>query len=941
MPVKVIDKATQEEVQVDAATAQDGFLSGRFVLPAGSVKVTKAGRVGTVDAADALTALGQGARLVDDDEARTLRIQREESDYASQAVGGLEAALSGATLGLSRVAEEGLGVDPERMRARNEALAGAALPIELAAGLATTIGTGGAGAAGLAGRAGATAGRAGLAADLALAGRGVSRLGGVVERGIARGLGGGAGARVAAVTGRGVVEGVAAGAGAAVDEAYLLDQDLTAEAVAGSGLLGGLMGGGLGGGIGLGGAALGGATKASRAGLAKVLGRASGVDEASGAAVRAFEQAGQATPGGQWLDSYASMMGIDPETMRKGYGLTKTQRGRELIFRDLNDVRAETAGAGKLALDDHNAAFAGTLENITGRKKLAKLEKLLDGADETAIREQSASVLATVRQHIDDALAKPDVATSYVANDLRAAQGWHERAIREIATSADDPKIATFRAMERFKQDVDNLVKKRMKAAKGIVSPQLDDTIKLLRRVTSGGEDEFTGEVIPGVRGFLESEAWGAAGELQRTQNAALSGGMKAVENLRAKSPKLAKMFEIGAEVDESAVLDFVRSYTKAGGKTKANLVEEVLAARERALKVAKDNYDVDADDLAKIAKAEKSITDLRAKLTDLSETADASEVMSAIRRAAGGGSPSLTALSTLGPSVGGVIGSALGPLGAAAGFALGRITDPFSTLRSIAALQTTAEKFGASFDGISKRLRTKAPKAEKAAKPGKSRRVPIAPAVRAGASDRDARRKQAAASAAMYATNPERLAEDLSKAQLPTGIGGKVTEIATRAATYLAGVAPPTYHPPLGGPPMTDRISAERFARCVEGALYPMETLSRWDDGTLTQEHVHALRHVYPKHYESLRTNVLEALGEAQISGEPVSRKVRIASGVLLDLPTDVALKPGVLAAIQAQYAAGPQPKAAAPSAADVSQMDPQSRMTGTQVTESGMRLA
>jgi hypothetical protein len=71
---------------------------------------------------------------------------------------------------------------------------------------------------------------------------------------------------------------------------------------------------------------------------------------------------------------------------------------------------------------------------------------------------------------------------------------------------------------------------------------------------------------------------------------------------------------------------------------------------------------------------------------------------------------------------------------------------------------------------------------------------------------------------------------------------------------------------------------------------------------GRLTPDHVEAVKTVYPKLYEQMRTSIFEGLTEAK-SPLPYGRRIQL--GILLDLPTDQTLAPDFVSAIQATYSA------------------------------------
>ena len=74
MAVKVIDKQTQQEVDVGSAEAQKGFLQGRYVMPDGQVRVARGNTTGTVHASELQASLANGWNLVDDEEAASRRL---------------------------------------------------------------------------------------------------------------------------------------------------------------------------------------------------------------------------------------------------------------------------------------------------------------------------------------------------------------------------------------------------------------------------------------------------------------------------------------------------------------------------------------------------------------------------------------------------------------------------------------------------------------------------------------------------------------------------------------------------------------------------------------------------------------------------------------------------------------------------------------------------
>ncbi|MGB0890384.1 MAG: hypothetical protein ACPGWS_08890, partial [Solirubrobacterales bacterium] len=69
MGVRVIDKNTQQVVEVSSTEAQRGIAQGEYGVQPGSVRVAKGNNTGSVAAEDILGSLSNGWRIVDDEEA--------------------------------------------------------------------------------------------------------------------------------------------------------------------------------------------------------------------------------------------------------------------------------------------------------------------------------------------------------------------------------------------------------------------------------------------------------------------------------------------------------------------------------------------------------------------------------------------------------------------------------------------------------------------------------------------------------------------------------------------------------------------------------------------------------------------------------------------------------------------------------------------------------
>ena len=90
-----------------------------------------------------------------------------------------------------------------------------------------------------------------------------------------------------------------------------------------------------------------------------------------------------------------------------------------------------------------------------------------------------------------------------------------------------------------------------------------------------------------------------------------------------------------------------------------------------------------------------------------------------------------------------------------------------------------------------------------------------------------------------------------------------------------------------------------ERYLQVVEA---PATVLDELESGTLTTEHIEALKAVYPQIYQQVRVAVLDELLKLD-EAVPYSKRVQL--GILLDIPADESLTPESIQALQANFEA------------------------------------
>lgn len=162
-----------------------------------------------------------------------------------------------------------------------------------------------------------------------------------------------------------------------------------------------------------------------------------------------------------------------------------------------------------------------------------------------------------------------------------------------------------------------------------------------------------------------------------------------------------------------------------------------------------------------------------------------------------------------------------------------------------------------------------------------------------------------------------DRVSNQIAAMNAPPKVANAVAMTAMRGASFLMARLPSgrdeySLQPQFQSP--TARISdgeKAKFMRYVDAVDRPAAVLEKAKKGTLTAEHVEALKEVYPNLYESIRQQVAESLLNTR---EKLSYARRIQLGILLDLPTDHTLSPEFLAAIQGTFSSAEKAGAESP---------------------------
>ncbi len=739
---KVINVVSQAEEEVSASEAQKGILQGRYQPTPGPVQVVHKGRLGTVPAEKLQRLLGNGARMVDPEEAQTLRIRREENDLPSQALGALESAASGVTLGGSRVVEEALGVDPERMAVRESTpfeIGGALIPGLLTGG--TGLGAGAARAAGGAATRQGTKSAIKTVAGWTPAGI-VSRGARSAEAGVAK-LVGGQGVRKAVPVAAGqFVEGIGFATGAEIDESVVGHRPIAVENI----LAGGVMSSALGGVFGAGQGVL---TRTANRSAQKALGLGSkGLrigdevlktgDETLAAAEDIIQRhLGNTSSNAQvelpdWVAKGISTTSALPiDDVKALNKMWQSEEGRAALLMTRPERAAKTIDLSRDVgrhIDDLNDATTEALIASEGANLTRGLDldfKTVD-AQQAAVRLSGA--LKPAQSQVREALSEILELDVSRKNAFRAPKRdlFDPEPSAEIADLADDLDAGASnlgvsehtRKLGRLLGEANSMLEeaRAVSATERLVGRGAGKSFEILdqtqRRLAAigdsmqtlvadaklgGGLMSYDERALAAVRlarteikSALVDPLWLEAGERLARRDTLQAAAIRAREQASHLSPAVKKVLNRSSEFPATSdeLLSVARRVGRHNGAEDA--IDTVFA---RELDYLDEIDGLDPKVSAKIAKARIAHEKFRAMVARRRKDLDSTDLIERARAVAGSDSPSVGVNSTVGALAGTLLG---GPVGGVVGYAL---TSPLVVARALANLKRLSNGSGVRVD--------------------------------------------------------------------------------------------------------------------------------------------------------------------------------------------------------------------------------------------------
>lgn len=721
----------------------------------------------------------------------------------------------------------------------------------------------------------------------------IGRLGAAGEAATLRALGRGAVARGAGIAVRGGLEGAAFGAGTTWSESALGNTDLSGEA-----LIAGAKHGGMAGAV----------ANLALHGAGSAVERFSTGLRAPKATAKAYDaiadrEFGEAAPGVGKNVAKAAEGGpyrapsIADDVADKYIRTTAGSADDAAQLREIWTNRQKTLGKGADAIEDHSRKVsqaideqlkAGRLVDMSsfGESKVNQMSKLVD---QQRFAEQARATVDWM--HEANSLVgsmSQDATAGMGPSALKKWNGYMER-LGYAIESGESVKLHS--ALDDLKRFVGHEA--------GFGKGPFGLTV---------AQKEFDGlyQGENGLKQFLESDVWGSAA----------AGAQKEINAATAQMLSEGKLFtrkfttEFGSDAgrpmytaDPRAVTSFMGQLTSAANDLDARGVQSYIQARGRFLDAVSKNYEFAGD-------VQKAIATERAALAKMDETVQtATKDVSLINQTK----------RLLDEEKTGAIGGVLGLLADTA-------TKPVTTMRRLAQIEENTQRVLKKLGGETRTFlgAEAGSKAPELAAP-KGARGFFSTMLDDGA-------KPAGTSRERYAQRAEQVARlqanpAMVSARIGTALGGvsdiapKTTEVATATAVrglqFLSGKLPPSRRDEFSLQqhlqPSTRASDAEisKFMRYSHAIDDPLIVLREAKAGTLTRDHVEAVKFVYPALYDEMRGEVMRYM---MASRAPLSYSRRIQLGILLDIPTDKTLSPDFMRAVQATYTSAEKAGAESP---------------------------
>ncbi len=701
--------------------------------------------------------------------------------------------------------------------------------------------------------------------------------------------GGGVGARLLGAGVAGALEGAPLGLAAASDQAYIEGRQLTGEQALAAGGIGALLGGGLSMGVKGAGELAGYVKGRATAKLAEVM--EGGAPAATGAApepaVRRILRTGDAhiEKQGERVLGEATLPGFS-DHVRSAVGGKNMSELRAVTHGEATEVLTkELQSSVQLANEVGEQVFNAPLKRANVAANFAK-----GGVADDAI-ERTWDLASSMLSDLNKAIASEAKPPAMLVG-LRDQMVEHVKAIGKAVSPED-----AYMPFDQIRRDL--LSTSRAFGDSAMKTANVDRAAAM-----KGLAEQLGGHYETSYKHLMDTSLWGAQGAAQQRANEA---AVKLIEAKRFAYPHFAEKvgeqyagpgrFLPTFEVHDGKIASLVRKAGTPEAAFAERRFQQLVSATKEFSEAVGQSYDLPAELAGRVSALGKSTTAVKktydAMMQKVGALNQAETFMEAVKQGGGTQMPAI---------LGGVMG---GPVGSAAGFALGAATNPARFLSQRIALEQMAERsqklIGSSLDGLFSRgtEAAAAPVLKVAAPRGLAAQatVPTSLAYFMGkhATPEQAYEKRVNELYHVSQNMGGGVHEAIGNAFGPIASQERealtaMTVSAVTGVNYLLSKMPSGLYAqntltPLTSKTIPNRGEIQSFARTYAAVMKPSTVLDDLKAGKATPNQIEAVRTVYPRYYEDIRTATMQRIRELDQRGKTIPMRTRAMLDTLLDL--------------------------------------------------------
>ncbi len=573
----------------------------------------------------------------------------------------------------------------------------------------------------------------------------------------------------------------------------------------------------------------------------------------------------------------AKLMGIasgkDPEAIADMLDTSPAgKETRRLAVFDGDETRASA----ERALRSHVNSIEEATRNLTPEWRELKAENVARSVatEPEAVAQQQALAgdwLASAREKVDEMQSQADVYTDRGA--VKRLSNAVSRAEREVGSAVEEGDSARmFTALDDLKKRIGD--KSVTRAGQMLTTGGGSDTAQAAR----GLYDD--------LRGVLEHDAWGQAGQMQKQVNQAFTDwmGTKKLFDQRFMTETGKEGWERTYGADPGKIAGFVRGLTDPAKDLDHSIIEQHLASTEnlaQALASAGGLTEAKQAELASIQGAVKGFSD------ELGTAGKAIGAVNKLDMLKGGGQHGIGLGSLIGHAFGGFGGGAIGG-------ALGALTNPAAMVERLALAERLAgstESTGkAALDGLFDGIGQVAKRAQGPLEQiGKLSSLELFQAHHdtPGMAYQDRVEDLLHAQASL----PERVTQALGARGIQDpALALAAYASANRAIEYLKAQMPSGLIDTATLTPNAQRIQPSReevmgFADIWSAVMRPRDVIAGIPEGRVSGNQMDAIKNVYPRVYTWLQKEAFNRVSDADQAGHEIPLRQRDILDSLFDL--------------------------------------------------------